>query len=427
MGQMPLRSHRYTSVAITLHWVMAFLLVGMIFAGWYMGDLKDALLEGRALIGAVGYDGPDEAALKAMGGRVEWLYQLHKSIGITILLLTVARISWRAMNPPPRLPSDMPALEKTASHLVHMGFYGLMIAIPLTGWLMVSLPHEFQVPTVLFGAISWPKLPFVGGLDGAYAVVYFIHGKMGWLLLGLLALHVIGALKHEIQDEEGVLKRMIPGLFGKTAGPQMPGKGAFVALANAALLFGAVLVIPMIANAFQGAPEQAEAAVLAEANWDVDQAASTITFSGAHDGNDFTGSFENWTASIGFDENNLSTARASVTVDTGSAVTNKKLYTDSLKAAEWFDVKVFPQATVDLTNFRRDGDGYIADASLTLKDQTVTVPFVFDLTIEGDTANMNGEAVLQRTPLTLGQDSDPGADWVSEDVTVTVTVSATRK
>jgi len=82
------RSERYTIVAITLHWVMAIAIIGMIFGGWYMSDLPD---------GAPGQ---------------YFLYQMHKSIGITILLLTVARILWRVMNPPPALPDDMKGLDR---------------------------------------------------------------------------------------------------------------------------------------------------------------------------------------------------------------------------------------------------------------------------------------------------------------------------
>ena len=83
---MSAQSERYASVAITLHWLIAIALVGMIFGGWYMTDLPD---------GAPGQ---------------YFLYQMHKSVGITILLLTVARIIWRVMNPPPSLPDDMNGL-----------------------------------------------------------------------------------------------------------------------------------------------------------------------------------------------------------------------------------------------------------------------------------------------------------------------------
>ena len=95
------RSPRYSAVAIGLHWAIAGMLLGMIWLGWNM-------------------HGPD-------GREIEWLFQLHKSIGITILLLTIARVIWRVKNPPPPLPEEMQSWEKTASHAVHMVFYACLL------------------------------------------------------------------------------------------------------------------------------------------------------------------------------------------------------------------------------------------------------------------------------------------------------------
>lgn len=398
-------SERYTSVAITLHWLIAFAIVGMIFGGWYMSDLPD---------GAPGQ---------------YFLYQMHKSVGITILLLTIARIIWRVMNPPPPLPDDMNGLEKTASHLVHVGFYGLMIALPLTGWLYSSVSVKLDVPTVLYGVLSWPDVPFVEGLktEAASGVVNFIHSKLAWVALALLALHVAGALKHEFGAEQGVLKRMIPSLFGKADAPQAPGRGALTAF-GAAL---ASLVVVTGASPVLGALTGSGAAVTAEAefepNWTVDYDASSITFSGTHDGNAFSGTFSNWDAAIQFDPASPSDGEVRVSVATGSAEANQKLYTDSLKSPEWFNVSAFPSASVEILNIEETGAGTFSSvARLTLKELTVDAPFTFQLQIDGDIAEMTGQAVFQRKALDLGQASDPNADWVSEDVTVDVVVVASR-
>ncbi|NQY96609.1 MAG: cytochrome b/b6 domain-containing protein [Henriciella sp.] len=398
-------SERYTSVAITLHWLIAFAIVGMIFGGWYMSDLPD---------GAPGQ---------------YFLYQMHKSVGITILLLTIARIIWRVMNPPPPLPDDMNGLEKTASHLVHVGFYGLMIALPLTGWLYSSVSVKLDVPTVLYGVLSWPDVPFVEGLktEAASGVVNFIHSKLAWVALALLALHVAGALKHEFSAEEGVLKRMIPGLFGKADAPQAPSRGALTAF-GAAL---ASLVVVTSASPVLGALTGSGAAVTAEAEfepkWTVDFDASSITFSGTHDGNVFSGTFSNWDAAIQFDPASPSIGEVRVSVATGSAEANQKLYTDSLKSPEWFNVSAFPSASVEILNIDETSAGsFTSVARLTLKELTVDAPFAFQLQLDGDNAEMTGQAVFQRKALDLGQASDPNADWVSEDVTVDVVVTATR-
>ena len=398
-------SERYTSVAITLHWLIALAIVGMIFGGWYMSDLPD---------GAPGQ---------------YFLYQMHKSVGITILLLTIARIIWRGMNPPPPLPEDMNSLEKTASHLVHLGFYGLMIALPLTGWLYSSVSIKLDVPTVLYGVISWPDVPFVEGLktETASGAVNFVHSKLAWVVFALLALHVAGAVKHELSAEEGVVKRMVPGLFGKTTKPATPSRGAMTAFGSAL----AALVVVAGAGPVLGVFSGAGAAVTADAaftpNWAVDAETSSISFSGTHDGNVFSGSFSNWDAAIQFDPAAPSAGEVRVTVSTGSAQANQKLYTDSLPSPEWFNTAAFPTASVEILDIADNGDDtYGSTARLTLKELTVDAAFPFSLTLDGTNARMTGQAVFQRTALDLGQGSDPNADWVSEDVTVDVVVEASR-
>mgnify|MGYP003630932038 CR=1 FL=1 len=399
---------RYTAVAIALHWAIAILILFMIWLGWNMEDN-------------------------------ETRYQLHKSIGISILLLSVARVAWRVMNPPPALPADMKPIEVKAAHWVHMGLYVLMIAMPLLGWALVST-SKFQVPTVLFGTVSWPNLPFLGGLRGneiVHAILETLHSKGAWVIIGLLVLHVAGAIKHEFSGGEGVFKRMIPGLFGSTAPPQAPARGFLVALGGSALLFALIAAVPIISrstgNASTPLPPAAEGEAQAaapaaiEPNWVVDYDASEIRFSGVHEGNDFTGTFKGWTADVAFYPDDLAKSAVLVTVQTGTASTPKKLYNDSLRAPEWFDVKTYPAATVRLSDFAKTDTGYTANATLQLKQRSVSTPLAFTLDINGDVATLNGEATFDRKELDLGQTSDPNAQWVKDAVTVTVTGRATRK
>jgi len=398
-------SERYTSVAITLHWLIAIAIIGMILGGWYMSDLPD---------GAPGQ---------------YFLYQMHKSVGITILLLTIARIIWRVMNPPPPLPEEMNGLEKTGSHLVHFGFYGLMLAMPLTGWLYSSVSVKLDVPTVLYGVLSWPDVPFVEALktESASGIVNFIHSKLAWLAIGMLGLHVAGALKHEFSAEDGVLKRMIPGLFGKADAPQAPGRGALLAFGAALATLIIVAGASPVLGALSGSGQAVTTEAAFEPNWTVDYETSSITFSGTHDGNAFSGTFGNWDAAIQFDPDAPSDGEVRVTVATGSAEASQKLYTDSLKSPEWFNVSAFPSANVEIVDIESVGDGtYKSTARLTLKELTVDAPFTFELSIEGETARMSGQAMFQRTALNLGQASDPSADWVSEDVAVDAVVEASR-
>ncbi len=164
-----------------------------------------------------------------------------------------------------------------------------------------------------------------------------------------------------------------------------------------------------------------------EPNWTVIPDASSIQFSGTHDGNIYSGTFSNWDAAIQFDPDNPGTSDVRVTISTTSAEASQKLYTDSLPSPEWFNTAAFPTASVEILDISAAGDGrYTSTARLTLKGLTVDADFPFSLEIEGDVANMTGQAVFQRKALDLGQSSDPNADWVAEDVTVDVVVEASR-
>jgi len=388
-------SSRYTGVAIALHWAMAALLLFMIWLGWNMED--------------------NEAR-----------FQLHKSIGITILFLALARLAWRFANPPPPLPDAMPKREKTASHVVHMAFYVLMIGIPLGGWLMVSV-SPFQVATVLYGVVSWPHLPFTQNLisEDLYEFVEFFHSKGAWVIIALLALHVAGAVKHEFGAEDGVLKKMIPGLFGKSDPPALPARGFLFAFGGSLALFAAIAAMALLGAGRANSATPAASGI--ESNWIVDYDKSEIAFAGLHEGKAFEGVFEVWSADVAFDPAALGNASVHVTVDTRSAKTGKKLYDDSLKGREWFSTSEYPEAEVELSDFRETPGGYTATATLTLKGQPVSVPLTFELDIDGDEARLEGSARFSRKALDLGQTSDAGAKYVSDEVTVSISGRAMRK
>jgi cytochrome b561 len=129
----------------------------------------------------------------------------HKSIGLTVLFLTVIRVAWRIMHRSPALQRSLQPWEKGLARLVHALFYLLMIGIPLTGWSMVSSGGPVRV----FGLFQVPALP-VPTTDTAGDTFHDVHVKLAWLMLGLFVLHVMGALKHHFLDRDRTLGRMIP-------------------------------------------------------------------------------------------------------------------------------------------------------------------------------------------------------------------------
>jgi cytochrome b561 len=141
------------------------------------------------------------------------IYQLHKSLGITVLVLSMARLLWRLANPPPALPSTLRRWEAALARVTHIGFYVLMIALPLSGWMMVSA-SVWNIPAVVFGLFTLPHLPVLGTLQDKKPVedaLKEVHEALAIGIFVLLLLHVAAALKHHFVLHDDTLARMLPG------------------------------------------------------------------------------------------------------------------------------------------------------------------------------------------------------------------------
>lgn len=182
-----LDARRYNTVAIVLHWTIALLILGQIGLGWYMNEVL-----------------PDHTAAQDQAQAI------HVSLGLTILLLVLVRIGVRLASPPPPQPADLPGWERGLISFTHSLFYGLMLVLPLTGWMVISLETD---PITLWG-IPWPHLPGLGFLaqhkPWRHALKSVHVYWLIWLVFANLALHVAGALKHQF-DGHPVLWRMWPG------------------------------------------------------------------------------------------------------------------------------------------------------------------------------------------------------------------------
>jgi cytochrome b561 len=185
---------RYGNVAMTLHWLIALLAIGNLCSGLLFAELMS-------------HDNPY---------RFE-IIQIHKSVGLTILVLSLIRLIWRLMNPVPPLPTEMSPFLKFVARLTHYIFYFLIIAIPLAGWLLVSASPT-GIPTMYFGLFQWPNLPFFNGLTRPEHVKYVhtfavAHSYMAFFTIALVVLHVGAALYHQFFRHDDVLRRM---WFGTT-------------------------------------------------------------------------------------------------------------------------------------------------------------------------------------------------------------------
>lgn len=171
---------RYTNTAITLHWLMAFLIFAAFPLGVYMHDLP-------------------------LSPTKLQLYSYHKWLGVTVFMLALFRVSWRVTHAPPRLPDTMPRWQQIASHAAHLFLYGLLFVVPLSGWLMSSA-KGFK--TVWFGVLPLPDLIGKDKLLGD--TLAGVHQSLNFLLLLLVVLHVAAAVKHRLIDRDEVLSRMLP-------------------------------------------------------------------------------------------------------------------------------------------------------------------------------------------------------------------------
>lgn len=428
MAKGRMHGSRYSTGAIILHWTIAALIIAQIPLGWQMGIDKSA---------------------KSFA-----LFQLHKSIGITILLLTLARIAWRLTHRPP--PLTVHGLEAGLAHLVHGLFYVLLLALPLSGWLMVSI-SKITVPTLLFGVVPWPNIPLVGGLSEAarhalHEPAEEAHELMAYIFMLAFLLHVAGALKHHWIDRDASIQRMAPGVRSAFH----PRLLLIFALIAGAFAFGRFFVPPLpqgnvpqaeeedttpateaefpavtpIDNAVDQvlaedkAAEEAEAADPdALAHWVV-QPGGTLGFTTQWSGNALQGQFKNWEADINFGQNALDQSRVTVRIQTASITTGQGQPDEALPGEDWFAVRSFPTATFNASKFRRAGNGFEATGTLMIKGQTRPITLPFTLDINGDTARMKGSVTIDRIAYGIGW---PTVDDIPAEVKVNIDLTAKRQ
>ena len=137
----------------------------------------------------------------------------RKSFGFIILGLSVIRLLWRLMHKAPALPQGMKPWEIWAAKLTHIGFYGLIIGIPLSGWAMVSASTP-KITTKIFKTIKVVDIPITRS-EPMEALTKSVHEILGYLIIALILVHIGAALKHHFVNKDGVLARMVPALTPK--------------------------------------------------------------------------------------------------------------------------------------------------------------------------------------------------------------------
>ncbi|GLI97720.1 cytochrome b/b6 domain-containing protein [Sphingobium sp. BS19] len=409
---------KYSRTAMVLHWAIAAALAFQLAVGW---------------------------SLESLGPKGFALYQLHKSVGMLILALTILRVATRLTKPRPA-PTEG-GWEGALAKVVHLGLYAFMLLAPLTGWALVSTA-KIKVPTLLFGTIPLPHLPLP---RAAHEIAENGHGLLAWIGVALFALHVAGAIRHQLLLRDGLVWRMVP---GRSPALMMllillvPGAFVTGGLLARQAMFGtpaekapapvegeAAPENTTIANAVVPPADNAAAAVenstppVEEAGpppvWTVKPGGS-IGFSVGNSGENISGGFSRWTAKITMDPDRPETADIRVDIDMSSASTGDPTQSQMLPGDEFFGVAAHPRATFTAKGATATGpNSYTARGTLSLKGATAPQTIRFSLKGTGLKRTVSGTATIARKTFDVGNgDSSGGLD---ASVAVTFRFDATGK
>lgn len=302
----------YGSVTKIFHWLMAVTVIGLLCVGFWMANMMEP--------------SPD----------MFLLYKWHKQIGMIVLALAVLRIVWRLTNKVPDIMGPAKKWEVILARAVHVVFFVSFITMPLAGWLMSSA-KGFSVS--FFGY----TLPDLIASDNDMARFFSaFHFYNAWILVGAIALHFGGVLKHVFIYKDGTLRRMLP-----------------------KFVFLIVLLFSFSAHA---------------TTWIVDKQNSKLTFEGTQMGGKFKGEFKNFDAKIIFDKDDLSKTDITVEVDLSSVSSNSSDRDTTVLGNEWFDTATYPKAVFTSRQVRLiEGDVYEATGTLSIRgvEKEIVLPFTY--------------------------------------------------
>lgn len=358
----------YGAATKTFHWLTALIVIALLGVGLYMGGME------------------------AGASKIK-VYNLHKSFGICVLALAVLRIFWHVASKKPDFVGSLTVWEKRAARAVHLLLYFLIIAMPLTGWLMSS---AYGRSVGVFGLFTLPDLMEQNQELGKS--LRELHGIFGWALMFVAGAHFLAALKHHFVNKDATLRRMLP-------------------------LLAIAVFVPFAAYAAQ---------VPAAPVWDVVEDKTSISFKGVQMGKEFSGSFGKFDAHIYFDPDNLAESAAAVDIDIASVTTADKERDSNIVGKEWFDTAQFPKARFATTGFRKTAEGgFEADGTLTIRNISIPLVLPFTLTLGKDengmdTAEMHATVTLDRSKFALGTGEWADVSIIANEVTVEIGLMATK-
>ncbi|MBV2361365.1 cytochrome b/b6 domain-containing protein [Thalassococcus sp. CAU 1522] len=385
---------RYGSVAKVFHWTIAFGILAAIPLG--------------ILANGAPFDTPEALARKA------WLFSVHKTLGVTIFFVALARIGWALSQPKPAPLHPERRLETLLAEVVHWLLYGSLVLVPATGWM-------HHAATEGFAPIWWPfgqNLAFVPESKAWAETTAALHIVFERVLVVAVLLHVAGAVKHAIIDRDETLARMLPGRT--EAGSDTRG-GHLIAPIAAVAVWAGALGIGAGLGVFEHEASAAQVAALeaVDSDWQVESGTLTITVQQL--GSAVSGQFADWTADITFDE---SAGTGTVTVEVAIASLTLGSVTSQAMGPDYFDAGQFPTARFE-ADIAPSETGFVAAGSLRIRGTDLPVTLPFEMTVVDGKADMQGQVTLDRRAFGIG-DTMTDASQLGFDVIVDVAVTAAR-
>ena len=394
----------YGAISKVFHWLTALLILANLPLGWFATQLAEK-------IAATG--GSD-----ALVARATLLFSIHKTTGVAIFLVALARILWALTQTKPGLLNGDTAVEARAAETAHWLLYGSLVAVPLSGWV-------HHAATTGYAPIWWPlgqSLPFVPKSEPVAEIAATLHFLFILVLAAALAAHVAGALKHHLIDGDATLRRMLPGRISAPPTARQPGHGLpfITALAVWFATIGGAAALGLFEKP---AAQTAPALAAVESDWQVQDGSLDIAI--RQMGSEVTGGFSDWTAEISYSETPDSEGRhGSVEVVVAIPSLSLGSVTDQAMNEEFFDADEHPTATF-AADIVATEDGHAADGTLRIKENSVPVQIPFALDIEDDTARASGSLTVDRRDFDIGLDTtDP--ESLAFEVEISFELTATR-
>lgn len=434
--QRPLPPLHYSKLAVILHWILAFSLAFQMGLGWQMSELIDASDSMQGLFTVT---------------------QLHKSIGILILLASIARLILRYYKKPPLALGDDAWAHKLSKY-THAALYIFMIGAPLSGWLLVS-SSDLKIDTYIFGAIYWPHIPGIANLsEASRSILYIIssnaHEILSWAGIALFFLHVAGALRHQFFKGEPILWRILPiikpldrnqatlamtlivtALIGLFAFAQFNILGAVKPISTDAKPPLAAeppspLSEALSSDELEAKPQETEDIDAADAlvepiekdnetaapvikegiskeaikpsDWTI-IGAQSLEFSVKWNDEIVRGSFSDWSGDIRFASEALEQSSIKILINLTSVTTSDASVNSAIGSVDFFNSSATPEAQYISNSIKKIGDNrYQMDGNLRLKNINQPLRIIFTLDENGNNARAKGSANIDRLAYNIG-------------------------